>query len=64
MGVLRLYHWGEKDRRGGGGSKSSGGWWSGAALETRLLSMGAQRAGRWQVHCTVYNLKKRGANSA
>ena len=60
MGVLRLYHWGEKDRRGGSGSKGSTGW-SGAALEVRLSSMGAQRVGRWTVHCTVYNLKKRGA---
>jgi hypothetical protein len=54
MGVVRLYHWNNKERSG----RSGGSQWSTAALEGRLLTMGAQRTGLWRLHCSVFNLKQ------
>jgi hypothetical protein len=57
MGVVRLYHWVEKER--GGRSASQ---WSGAAsLEGRLATMGAHRTGLWRLHCSVFSLKHPGS---
>jgi hypothetical protein len=56
MGVLRLYHWGDKERRDGAGG-SDGRSWSAAGLEARLSAMGAKRAGLWRLHCSVFSLK-------